>query len=66
MKDLAQVSHHMTPALLRSELEKFDIDGCPVFAINLKPMYRSETAREIEQLKLDNLQVLIVGEEYEF
>ncbi|REJ78344.1 MAG: 3',5'-cyclic-nucleotide phosphodiesterase [Acidobacteria bacterium] len=66
MKELAEVSHHLTPSLLRSELEKFDIDDCPVLAINLKPMYRTETARELEELKFQSLRTLIVGEEYEF
>lgn len=66
MKDLAEVSHHLTPQLLGAELEKFERKDCPVFVVNLKPTYRTETAEEIMTLGVPNLRLLIVGEEYDF
>lgn len=66
MKELAEVSHHLTPELLKAELGKFGKEGCPVLVVNLKPMYKRETADEIAGLGIPNVRLLIVGEEYEF
>ncbi|MCO6510462.1 MAG: 3',5'-cyclic-nucleotide phosphodiesterase [Aridibacter famidurans] len=66
MKELADVSHHLTPQLLKAELVKFKREGCPVLVVNLKPMYKRETADEIAALGIPNVRLLIVGEEYEF
>ena len=65
LKELAEVSHHLTPSGLKTELEKFRIPS-DVFAINLKPMYRDETAGELASLGLHWLSVLEVGERYSF
>jgi len=66
MESLAEVSHHLTPALLKEELEKFNRPGCPVFAVNLKPMYQSETKAELGDLNIPMLEVFPVGREVEF
>lgn len=64
LKDLAQVSHHLTPDRLKSEILKFKHDDCPIYVINLKPMYREEIVAQIEKLNIKNLQVLEVGKIY--
>lgn len=66
MRTLAEVSHHLTPELLANELDKFEHPDCQIFVVNLKPMYRSETASEIDALERPNLKILELGEEYEF
>ncbi|MEP6923536.1 MAG: 3',5'-cyclic-nucleotide phosphodiesterase [Pyrinomonadaceae bacterium] len=63
--ELANVSNHLTPQILRRELAKFK-HNCPVLVINLKPMYRSEIVNELLELSLSQLEVLQVGKVYEF
>jgi cAMP phosphodiesterase len=63
--NLAKISHHLTPQNLRLELAKFKHD-CPVFIINIKPMYRTEIICELEELSLPQLKVMQVGKVYEF
>jgi cAMP phosphodiesterase len=65
LADLAEVSHHMTPAMLARELTKFRHENCPVYVINLKPMYRSEIIKEIVKLGIENLQIFEVGKVYD-
>jgi ribonuclease BN (tRNA processing enzyme) len=63
---LACSSHHLTPEVLKRELTKFRHRDCPIFAINLKPMYRLQIVAELEALEIPNLQVFQVGKTYEF
>lgn len=64
LRDLALISHHLTPSLLALELKKFDNQNCPIYVINMKPAYREKTVRQIEDLKIKNLQILDVGKVY--
>lgn len=66
LRELAAVSHHLTPERLAIELGRFRRNDCPVFAVNLKPMYREETISELNALGIEGLEVLEVGEEYDF
>ena len=66
LKELACASHHLTPQNLQFELKKFRHRSCPVYAINLKPMYRDKIVRELHDLQIENLEVLEVGKIYEF
>lgn len=63
---LAHSSHHLTPKLVGDELKKFNHQDCPVFAINIKPMYREQVISELKQLKVPKLEILEVGKTYEF
>lgn len=65
LKDLAHSSHHLTPELLRIELDKMKNKNCPIFVTNIKPMYREKVIEEIEQLEIPNLGILEVGRVYE-
>jgi ribonuclease BN (tRNA processing enzyme) len=65
LSDLARVSHHMTPQLLKKELGKFKHKDCPIYVINMKPMYFQEIIDEINQLKIENLEILEVNRVYD-
>lgn len=65
LSDLAQTSHHLTPKILQREIAKFEHKNCPIYVINLKPMYRKIIIDEIENLGINNLEILEVGKIYE-
>lgn len=64
LKHLAEVSHHLTPDTLQQELKKFSQTDCPIFVVNLKPMYRDQIITELERLEIQNLQIFEVGRVY--
>jgi cAMP phosphodiesterase len=66
LEELAQVSYHLTPKTLKKELEKIKHPNCLIYVINIKPMYRDEIVRQIEELNLENVQILEVGQVYEW
>lgn len=66
LEELASVSHHLTPKTLKKELEKFNRKECSIYVVNIKPMYRDEVVRQIEELEIENLQILEVGQVYEW
>jgi ribonuclease BN (tRNA processing enzyme) len=65
LEELAQVSHHLTPKTLQKELKKFNQKNCPIYVINIKPMYFEEVVRQVTELKIENLEILKVGQVYE-
>ncbi len=64
LNNIACDSHHLTPKTLQSEIAKLQHDTCPIYVINMKPMYREEIVRQINELKIENLQILEVGRIY--
>lgn len=66
LDDLANISHHLTPSRLKADLEKCTQVDCPIYAINLKPMYYHEVVRQIGELRIPNLEILSVGKVYEW
>ena len=66
LEDLAGVSHHLTPARMQRELEKFRHTGSRIYVINLKPMFREKVIAQIEALGMSNLEILEVGKVYEW
>ena len=62
--DLATVSHHLTPGRLNSELMKFDKADCPVYVINMKPMYRERVVEQLTKANIPRVQILEVGKVY--
>jgi ribonuclease BN (tRNA processing enzyme) len=64
LRELANVSHHLTPKTLKSEIAKCRHKNCPIYVINLKPMYRERIIMEIDELKIENLEILEVGKIY--
>jgi cAMP phosphodiesterase len=63
LADIARNSHHMTPATLAVELERADLK-CPIYVINIKPQYRNEVVSQLAELKMRELNVMSVGEDY--
>ncbi len=60
---LACSSHHLTPKVLEKELAKLK-QNCPIYVVNIKPMYFEKVAGQIAELKIKNLKVLEVGKIY--
>lgn len=65
LSELAYASHHLTPVALKRELSKLKKD-CPIYVVNIKPMYFDQVKKQIEELKIENLRILEVGKIYEF
>lgn len=65
LKELAAVSNHLTPNNLAIELRKFNRPECPVFVINIKPMYRTAVVSQLEALAIPNLSFLEIGKVYD-
>lgn len=66
LSDLAVNSHHLTPCCLKREIEKFSHSDCPIYVINLKPMYYEKVISELGELEIPNLEILRVGKLYEW
>lgn len=64
LAELAEVSNHLTPSGLKTELAKLEQD-VPIYIINIKPMYREMVVGQIKDLALPRVEILNVGEVYE-
>jgi ribonuclease BN (tRNA processing enzyme) len=62
MADLARLSKHLTPALLKRELMKLDRPDISVYAYHLKPAYKDQIRSELAALELPKLKVVEEGE----
>ncbi len=65
LDELARASHHFTPRLLKSEIGKLKHD-CPIYVINIKPMYCEQVVAQLENLNIENLNILEVGKVYDW
>ncbi len=65
LSSLACSSHHLTPKVLEKELAKLK-QNCPIYVVNIKPMYVEKVTRQIAELEIANLRVLDVGKKYDF
>ena len=66
MQALADVSGHLTPSTLATELAKLERNGYPVYLYHLKPAYAAELEKELAALRLPGVRVLAVGDEFTF
>jgi ribonuclease BN (tRNA processing enzyme) len=66
LQGLADVSGHLTPNTLATELAKLDRNGCPVLLYHLKPAYAATLRREVAALKLPGVRILKVGDQFTF
>lgn len=64
--ELAAVSHHLTPSKMAFEIGKLKRQDCPIYAVNLKPMYRDAIVSQLDLLRIPFLEVFEVGREYWF
>jgi cAMP phosphodiesterase len=65
LSGLAEVSFHLTPSRLRSELDKLTDRAVPVYIVNIKPMYRRQVVEQIERLAMPQVNILDVGRVYD-
>ena len=61
-KDLAQISKHLTPALLAAEFRKLGREDIALYPYHLKPAYKDQIVRELTELHLPSLSVLEEGQ----
>lgn len=66
LAELASVSHHLTPRGLASELRKFNKIDCPVYVINMKPMYRDKVVKQLGEANIRRVATLDIGKVYEW
>jgi len=66
MRNLAELSKHLTPRLLADEWAKLHREQVPVYAYHLKPPYREQIALELKSLTIPNLSILEEGQEVTF
>jgi cAMP phosphodiesterase len=64
LQGLADISGHLTPNTLATELAKVKRNGYPVLLYHLKPAFMSELKRDLAALKLDGVRILTMGEEF--
>lgn len=64
MAKLAEVSRHFTPASLGEELKKLTHNGMDIMAVHLKPSYRQEIIKQLDDLQIPNLRVMEPGKIY--
>ncbi len=66
LQELADVSGHLTPNTLATELAKLERNGYPVLLYHLKPAHAARLRRELASLRLPGVRVLAVGDEFTF
>lgn len=66
LQGLADVSGHLTPNTLATELAKLTRNGFPVLLYHLKPAYAATLRREVAALKLEGVRILKVGDQFTF
>lgn len=64
MAKLAEVSRHFTPASLSQELKKLTHNGMDIMAVHLKPTYRDEIVKQLDELRIPKLSVMEPGKVY--
>ncbi len=66
LQGLADVSGHLTPNTLATELAKLTRNGFPVLLYHLKPAYAAQLRREVAALGLEGVRILKVGDRFDF
>jgi ribonuclease BN (tRNA processing enzyme) len=65
LQGLADVSGHLTPNTLGTELAKLTGRGFPVLLYHLKPAYVATLRREVAALRLPGVRILKVGDQFD-
>jgi len=66
LQGLADVSGHLTPSTLHSELAKLSRRDVPVLLYHLKPAYVARLRREVAALRIPGVRILKVGDQFTF
>ena len=64
MSKLAEVSGHLTPETMGSELRKLRHEGAQVLVVHIKPTYREQIIKELDGLRIPGLSAMECGREY--
>lgn len=64
MEDLAVKSGHLTPAMVKRELDKFKHKEADILAVHLKASYRPRLLEELAALEISRLSAMEIGREY--
>ncbi len=65
MRELAEISGHLTPEMCKAELAKMKRNNLPVYIVHLKAGFVDKLKAQIEKMGLSNLRVLRQGETLE-
>jgi hypothetical protein len=65
MEELAIMTGHLTPRLLKKEIDKMGILPEKILVTHPKPQYFRKINREIEGLRMNNIKMLKEGKIYE-
>jgi ribonuclease BN (tRNA processing enzyme) len=65
MEDLALKSGHLTPSMVKRELEKLKHKEAEMLVVHLKASYRSQLLEELAALQLPRLSAMEAGREYD-
>ena len=63
---LARMSGHLTPSMLKDQLDKLENRELSILIFHMKPQYLHELNEDIAELKNPNITILKHGEEFEF
>jgi cAMP phosphodiesterase len=66
MEELAHVSGHLTPRLLREELDKVGRPDVPVYVFHMKPLYLEQIKKELGRIEGYRIEILDQGRTYTF
>ena len=66
LRNLAEVSQHLTPELMKKELSKLAKCDVPIFTYHMKPQYLDEIRSEIKSLNNPMIQILGQNKVYRF
>jgi ribonuclease BN (tRNA processing enzyme) len=61
---LAEISGHLTPDTLGRELKKLTHADLEILVVHLKPTYRDQLIKELDELGLPRLSAMVPGHEY--
>lgn len=65
MKELAQLTKHLTASMLMDELEKIDILPKRIFITHPKPQYYERILKEVKEMLIEGVELLRDGSVYE-
>jgi cAMP phosphodiesterase len=66
LRELAAISHHLTPDGLAGEMKKLQRNDCRTYVVNLKPAYRDRIVSELCAVEGFDFEVLSPGVVYEW
>jgi ribonuclease BN (tRNA processing enzyme) len=66
LQHLADLSGHLTPRTLASELAKLERGDLPILLYHLKPAYAAKLRRQVAALRLRQVRILEVGDTFTF